>query len=1589
MNDLGARVRGAGARRSRTIRRSPRRATRSSASPRGRARGTSSTSLYGEIAEGLTRRAPRARLLDAARRHRRAARQGRRGGAGATCKVLAHRSGATPRRSPRWSALSRARERWHGSHRRLPSAASSRRNDAREREALYASDGADLRRAARPARGRRRRVPRGARARRRRAIARSRALDGLFTRQTMWAELAENLEAQLALAADDEAQLALMLRLAALRESRDGPRRRGHRGLPPGPRARRRPTRRRSPRSSASAATPKHELAIADILEPLYRHVGRLPEAHRRARSAGPPQRRRHAHGRAPPPDRAALRGRGRRSQLGVRHARARAQARIRRTRRRRTAARSRRARDGPLRRSRAASSRRSPRADEDAALASALFTMSARVYETDLGNIDTRDRALPQGARDRSAEPRGRRVARAPLPRRRAVRGAVASSSSARPRSSTSRREEGRALPGRGDRGRRPRAARRGDRRLQQGPRARRRRPPRHRRAHQAATSASRAGRTCSRVYAKKADLVADVEEKKRIYYQVGAVYERELGDVPRAIDTYHEDPRARSRTISRRSSRLDVLYEQRRELAGAPRRAHARERDDRRSRTRRSASSIGSPSSTRSTSTTCRARSSSTASILQRQMPITSRRLRALEGIKGGDERSARRRRRARAGLRGDRASGRSSSASSRCRSGAATIRSRRSTSSTASRASTRTRSATTRRRSRRTRARCRSTTATRRRSANLERLAMVVDRWPHVAALYDARARQARARTPSALRRARPAQRADLRGAARGRRQRDRALPPRRSTVDAENQTAIRALDRLFAQTERWAELAQILAREAEIGQIAGRDPRVQVPPRPGAPDAPRTTSTRRSPRTARSSARRPSTQATLEALEGLFAEGIKQVEIGEILEPLYQRVGRVGEARRASTRRSSRTHARPGGAARRRTTASPSSHEEKLIDSAKTLDVYIRALKEYPLDEKSREEVAAPRRLRSTAAGRRSRTRTPTSSASTPSTEVQTVDRQAPRARRSRTSSATSRRPRRRTATSSASTPLDAEALANLDRIYTSLEQSWPELAQILEQRVQATQRARSSSSSSTLASARSTKSGSATSRDAIRAYRRDLRRARQDARRRDRTPSRASTSSKGAWTELDAVYRARARERRRATSQRRRSARRSRTSLADQLGRRPTSAIETWKRVLDLRGEDPGGARARSRTSTSGSGSGRELVDVLERQFDIAPSDDDRVERPHAARAALQRASSSRDDSALDDWNRVLDIDYANLGALRAIAGIWRRAGRRATSSSTRSTSTVDRARGVPRRRGAQGDLPRARQDVRQQTCSSRSTRPKRGASCSRSARDFEAMDALEAIYRAEEQWTDVIDVKMRRAEALDEPAEQDRRAPRGRRRSGATRSATPDKAHARPTRRSSRSTRRTTRRSSSSRSSTRRRRAGSRSSSSISRASRRAKRPAEKTEILRKIARVFEEKLDDKGQAFDALVNALSRWTSTIARPLATSSAWRRPRAAGPRSSRRSTAGCKQQTEPEAEDPALPAPRQVVRRRPRAPRVRAALLRADHPARSATTSARCARWRASTRRRPTGSRWARRSRAPSTSRPTTSIARRS
>ena len=99
------------------------------------------------------------------------------------------------------------------------------------------------------------------------------ALDALFTRQKMWNELADNLEAQLALASGDEEQLGLMLRLAQLRETEMSMVDTAIEGY--------RAVLERDPNNAQAFAAlerlgqdARYELTIADLLEPLYRQVG-------------------------------------------------------------------------------------------------------------------------------------------------------------------------------------------------------------------------------------------------------------------------------------------------------------------------------------------------------------------------------------------------------------------------------------------------------------------------------------------------------------------------------------------------------------------------------------------------------------------------------------------------------------------------------------------------------------------------------------------------------------------------------------------------------------------------------------------------------------------------------------------------------------------------------------------------------------------------------------------------------------------------------------------------------------------------------------------------------------------------------------------------------------------------------------------------------------------------------------------------------------------------------------------------------------------------------------------------------------------
>ncbi|MGB5416177.1 MAG: tetratricopeptide repeat protein, partial [Polyangiales bacterium] len=95
------------------------------------------------------------------------------------------------------------------------------------------------------------------------------------------------------------------------------------------------------------------------------------------------------------------------------------------------------------------------------------------------------------------------------------------------------------------------------------------------------------------------------------------------------------------------------------------------------------------------------------------------------------------------------------------------------------------------------------------------------------------------------------------------------------------------------------------------------------------------------------------------------------------------------------------------------------------------------------------------------------------------------------------------------------------------------------------------------------------------------------------------------------------------------------------------------------AIGLWQRVLDLRGEDPEALNALGDIYAS-QGNWRDLVDVLEREAAVAEDDAFRVQ-VYSDLARVWYEKLERERNAIENWERVLDIDPGNTYALFSIA----------------------------------------------------------------------------------------------------------------------------------------------------------------------------------------------------------------------------------------------------------------------------------------------------------------------------------------
>ncbi|HSC86117.1 MAG TPA: tetratricopeptide repeat protein, partial [Polyangiaceae bacterium] len=656
-----------------------------------------------------------------------------------------------------------------------------------------------------------------------------------------------------------------------------------------------------------------------------------------------------------------------------------------------------------------------------------------------------------------------------------------------------------------------------------------------------------------------------------------------------------------------------------------------------------------------------------------------------------------------------------------------------------------------------------------------------------------------------------------------------------------AEAENRAALSALDRLYSQTEKWSELAEILALEAEHGETP--DEILELRFRLGQVRQAHLGDVASAVQAYRDVlAAAPEHEDSRAALEGLFANGVRQVEIAEILEPLYQGSGEWEKL--LSVREGQLANLTDAEARTTLLLRMAEEAEQQLVDGERAFGILVRALTENPAHEGTVDELErlAPlveegwEKLANAyadvlaAEGSQAATLAATGHRLARVFEVELGD------------VAKAEETHRFVLTV---VPADLVSLENLDRLYSASE-DWTKLAEILERRARAVSdefekvelylrlghtyeeklaplggaapsaAAQAAAFDDVVDDVAEDVVDEVADDEAIEPGLDDLISADDVDLAGDVTlegeapaapvaaapvaaPRQASSAAIAAslgafnrarlddavvayrvvfdklqpenedaiasleriyglteqWKELDVVFQ---RELENAAGDAAEADVRAKRAhlAADRLGN-VEAAIEGWKRVLDLRGEDPEALRALALLYEK-QARWSELTDVLERHFDIAESDDDRV-HVLTMRARLFDEQLNRPDEALETYQRVLDIDYANVTALRAIASIWRR--RKSAEDLVRSLhALVDAAKDqIDAKEAAEAyrEMAKLYQGQLEQTFEA--AEAWRNLLLSTPG-DFEALDSLEAIYRAEERFEEVVDVKMQRAAAL-------------------------------------------------------------------------------------------------------------------------------------------------------------------------------------------------------------------------------------
>jgi tetratricopeptide (TPR) repeat protein len=580
------------------------------------------------------------------------------------------------------------------------------------------------------------------------------------------------------------------------------------------------------------------------------------------------------------------------------------------------------------------------------------------------------------------------------------------------------------------------------------------------------------------------------------------------------------------------------------------------------------------------------------------------------------------------------------------------------------------------------------------------------------------------------------------------------------------DPENGVAIASLDRLYEHTQRWAELAGILAREAATGTDEATSFRYRLAQvhqfRLGdvgaAIDA-----------YGEVLSVEPSHEGALAALEQLFNGGQDQLRIAAILEPYYESVGQfdylagVYEAVLAHTtdpeERATQFH------------RLAELHEQRIGVPGGSLAVYIRALAEFPSDERVLTELERLAGIVDEGWGHLANAYADGLSRQSDVELQRMLGKRLARVFEEELHDV--QRAEESFAYVLSVAPDDEEALENLDRIYTATGNA-VQLTAVLEQRVTRVEDGFAKIEFYLrLGEIYELHLGPHDPRyyeEAVRVYRAILDGLDPHNETAQTVLERIYGQSQR-WPELYSVYESQLGaasgdyEKGEITSK---MARIAAVGLADS-----RQAIELWRRVLDLKGEDSEALGALSELYEQ-TGQWAELTEVLERHLATVVD-----EAEHVAvllrRARLHSLQLQRDDLALEDYARALEIDFANLDALYAVADIARRryTGELPHESRGNPAELLAALHQIADRAGQ--FLPAEHLvALYRELAALHQLEPSQRREAIEALRrlieinprDFEAMAQLEALLRMEQAWREVAELKLLRARSQTSPYEQ-------------------------------------------------------------------------------------------------------------------------------------------------------------------------------------------------------------------------------